>query len=730
MIEKEISTGISRLELWDGSMDELEKLPVPSQETIERFRGEFERLENQLKASKERKSETEEKLKNIEEQITALKREHDIPTEKLLNKNRDVRNTCWQLVRRDWEDGTPQGKIYSEDICNALGDLGVAEEVMENLADAYESTTRETDGVSDRLRGEADRVANLAQLEASKISLKEKAEVLRVEYASIESEFKKCLESWNELWDTLGIQPRSPREMAGWAQCQRELIKIISEYRSTTADLEQISANIVKYSKELEAALTLLGESPKQNGESLASLVERAEDTVSSLKKIIGERKQLEEKLESIDTIEMPEAERAVVQTKELYTAWENDWADTMDILGENKDTSPGEANAIVQQIDDLTAIHDKIYELKNRIDRIAEDDRDFRQKVKDLATVVAIDRGSLSEEQASQKLYNELKQNRENKSKLETFNKQSVAAKRRLGNAKAEITRIEETLNGLCSDAHVSGTDDLQSAWERSLKRREYGDEIESIEVRLTELSPVNSLSEFIEMVKSEDIDALEPALSQLAEKIQNQEDELITVSEKKGSLDTELEQMDGSADAALLEEDAQSLLADISTDAEQYARLKISELVLARAIEQYRVKNQGPLLLRAGEIFSRLTLESFEGLMTDFGSKDEDILVGVRSDGKERITVSGMSDGTADQLYLALRLASLERYFDNHPPIPFILDDILVNFDDARAVATLVILAALSQRTQVIFFTHHRHIVEIAKQNIDENVLFTHDL
>ena len=123
----------------------------------------------------------------------------------------------------------------------------------------------------------------------------------------------------------------------------------------------------------------------------------------------------------------------------------------------------------------------------------------------------------------------------------------------------------------------------------------------------------------------------------------------------------------MDWSADAALLEEDAQSLLADISTDAERYARLKISELVLARAIEQYRVKNQGPLLRRAGEIFSRLTLESFEGLMTDFGSKDEDILVGVRSDGKERVTVSGMSDGTADQLYLALRLASLERYFDN---------------------------------------------------------------
>ena len=48
-------------------------------------------------------------------------------------------------------------------------------------------------------------------------------------------------------------------------------------------------------------------------------------------------------------------------------------------------------------------------------------------------------------------------------------------------------------------------------------------------------------------------------------------------------------------------------------------------------------------------------------------------------------------MSDGTADQLYLALRLASLETYLDDHEPIPLVVDDILVNFDDARALAAL---------------------------------------
>ena len=214
------------------------------------------------------------------------------------------------------------------------------------------------------------------------------------------------------------------------------------------------------------------------------------------------------------------------------------------------------------------------------------------------------------------------------------------------------------------------------------------------------------------------------------LDDRITEHEKELQQISEKIGSLDNELEKMNGSADAALLEEEAQSLLASISDDTERYARLKIAEVILSRGIEQYRIKNQGPLLHRAGEIFSRLTLRSFTGLMTDFDGGDETVLVGVRPDGGERVLVTGMSDGTADQLYLALRLASLERYFENHPQVPFILDDILVNFDNERAAASLEVLAGLSRHTQVIFFTHHRHIVEIARDNLDDSVLFTHEL
>jgi uncharacterized protein YhaN len=47
----------------------------------------------------------------------------------------------------------------------------------------------------------------------------------------------------------------------------------------------------------------------------------------------------------------------------------------------------------------------------------------------------------------------------------------------------------------------------------------------------------------------------------------------------------------------------------------------------------------------------------------------------------------------------------------------MPFIVDDILVNFDDERSKATLKVLADLSEKNQVILFTHHSRVVEEAK-------------
>jgi len=69
---------------------------------------------------------------------------------------------------------------------------------------------------------------------------------------------------------------------------------------------------------------------------------------------------------------------------------------------------------------------------------------------------------------------------------------------------------------------------------------------------------------------------------------------------------------------------------------------------------------------------------------------------------------------------LYLALRLAALEMHVEQGRPLPFIADDLFINFDDDRAAAGLKPLGDLSRKTQVIFLTHHDHLLELVKNDV----------
>ena len=86
----------------------------------------------------------------------------------------------------------------------------------------------------------------------------------------------------------------------------------------------------------------------------------------------------------------------------------------------------------------------------------------------------------------------------------------------------------------------------------------------------------------------------------------------------------------------------------------------LHAAAVILQRAMERYREKNQGDVLQQASRWFAELTLGSFSGLRGDCNERGEPVLVGVRGEGRTLVGVDSMSDGTRDQLYLALRLAN----------------------------------------------------------------------
>jgi uncharacterized protein YhaN len=102
---------------------------------------------------------------------------------------------------------------------------------------------------------------------------------------------------------------------------------------------------------------------------------------------------------------------------------------------------------------------------------------------------------------------------------------------------------------------------------------------------------------------------------------------------------------------------------------------------------------------------------------------------IMGVLPDNRE-VPVQDMSAGQRHQLFLALRLASLERHFEHSEPMPLILDDLLIQLDDVSARAALEIFGEFARVTQIVFFTHHDHLVTMARDTVPADLLVEREI
>ncbi|MEJ0048300.1 MAG: AAA family ATPase [Rhodospirillales bacterium] len=141
-----------------------------------------------------------------------------------------------------------------------------------------------------------------------------------------------------------------------------------------------------------------------------------------------------------------------------------------------------------------------------------------------------------------------------------------------------------------------------------------------------------------------------------------------------------------------------------------------RLAAALLSHAMEAVGAAGGDDMLARIGGWFTTLTGGAYRKLATEPGPDERQLLVAVPADRPDELKrVDQLSEGTRDQLYLALRLEAVAAHPDR---LPFVADDILQTFDDTRAEAALRALLGLSERVQVIVLTHHRHILEIARR------------
>jgi len=163
-------------------------------------------------------------------------------------------------------------------------------------------------------------------------------------------------------------------------------------------------------------------------------------------------------------------------------------------------------------------------------------------------------------------------------------------------------------------------------------------------------------------------------------------------------------LGQFQGQAEALGQESDLRAKLKQarlrIARLEETYAALEVAQEALRKATSELQRRFAPRIAKRTEELFGKFTAGRYETVRL---KEDLSLEVGMQQEIKTH-SVQWPSDGTVDQLYLALRLAVAEELT---PGAPLVLDDAMVRFDDTRLATALHILSEMAEDKQVILFT-----------------------
>lgn len=169
------------------------------------------------------------------------------------------------------------------------------------------------------------------------------------------------------------------------------------------------------------------------------------------------------------------------------------------------------------------------------------------------------------------------------------------------------------------------------------------------------------------------------------------------------------------GDDDVARLTAERANLLNELQDQARDHLAKRFGLMAFEQGLRRYRDSHRSGMLARASDAFRHLTCGEYTGLAAQSEGTTE-VLVALPGKGGSKLATD-LSKGTRFQLYLALRIAGYHELAKSRPPVPFIADDIMETFDDARAAQAFALLGDMSCSGQVIYLTHHQHLSDIAE-------------
>ena len=524
--------------------------------------------------------------------------------------------------------------------------------------------------------------------------------------------------AWAALWSGSSITPQDQDVMIEWLRTRSEILDLnarLSAAERQTGGWQQREDEgkrlVMAELETLGVSTTSLAAQPLHLVIEAAAAQERRHENAAKTARDLNEAHR---KAAGVVTRKRKDLERAEAE----WTEWTSAWQAALKALQLAATATPETAEAQINAIDDMREAAVRINELRHeRIEKIERDVKAFEADVAALAQAIAPRLNGTDPEEAVLELDRQAADAARVRDLRAAKDSDIAGLQEKIDECRESSREARETIAQLQQKAGVASTDELRIAIQRSDEMRKFSAELDRLTTALTQDGDGLSVAELGAECSGIDLDAIAAKDQTVTEEVQELRNRLMEARETRNTARQEFEAIGGDDRAARDAADRQAALAEMTEIAEQYVRLRSAVVLLQWAIDRYRREKQAPMLKRAGELFAILTCGSFQTLQLEFDEHDNMQLAGLRHDGR-RVPVGGMSTGTADQLYLALRIAAIEDYLDHAEPMPFIADDLFINFDDKRAAAGFRVLGELAKKTQVLFFTHHEHLLEVARK------------
>ena len=691
-----------------------ETMRVPPETTVQAHRDKLQDWEQRTRDTVRQLAGAEQELERARSSFQSAARDEQVVSVETLRKARSDRDAIWSLVKKQHISNRPLTEEEAERHADVLDDLTAA----------YEPAIRKADELADRRFDNAEAAGRLMEMSRGIDEQVVTVAQIRKRQESLGREGERLDAEWQESWDQAPISPFGPDVMLEWLRARKSLLEAVEDRAEANSALEIVRAEERVARENLLTELASLGaDRGTLEQETLPVLLERAEGIRFDFDQEATVKNRLQRSLKDAGHT-MERRRRELDRAQRAWLRWQKAWSAALTEVGLTTDSNPDSVSALIDVMDQIREKSLRINDLRHqRIGKIKRDVADFEAVVATMVDELANDLGGTPAEDAVLEIERRLAEARRicdlqarKKQEIEDLENSLRALERELETARGSV-------NYLKAAARVDTSEELRSAIEKSDSLRGLQRELGSVLRTLEQQGDGLTAAELEEECDDVDIDQIVAQEETTGGELRRLREQLASAAEDRAQARNALQSIGGDAVAARAEATRQEALAEIGEISERYVRVRTSALLLRWAIDRYRREKQAPLLKRAGELFATITGSSFTQLRVDYDAGDKAYLTGLRPNG-EVVRVSGMSSGTADQLYLTLRVAAIEDYLEHSAALPFVADDLFVNFDNDRARAGFQVLGELAKKTQVLFFTHHLHLLEIARQTLGSSI------